>query len=206
MPRPAAAGVRQFGYLMAKLHVLGEFVRKPMSVGAVAPSSRRLAELITDVAELDRASVVVEFGPGTGAFTEVILRKIPPPAAFFAIEANASFAAATRTRFPGLDVVHDSAVAVRAHLEARGHAACDCIVSGLPFASFSPATQDEILAAVTDVLAPGGRFVTFAHLTGVLWPLARRFRHRLTAEFSDVAVTHTIWRNIPPAYVYRAVK
>jgi len=206
MPRPAAAGAQQSGYLMAKLHLLGEFVRKPMSVGAVAPSSRRLAELITDVAELDRAAVVVEFGPGTGAFTEVILRKIQPPAAFFAIEANQSFAAAMRARFPGLDIVHGSAAAVRAQLEARGHAACDCIVSGLPFASFSPASQDEILAAVTDVLVPGGRFVTFAYLMGRAMPLARRFRRRLMAEFADVAVTRTIWRNLPPACVYRAVK
>jgi phospholipid N-methyltransferase len=191
---------------MEKFHLLSEFLRKPTSVGAVAPSSLRLAELITDAAGLDRASVVVEFGPGTGAFTEVILRKIQPATAFFAIEANASFAAATRERFPGLDIVHGSAAAVRAQLEARGHAACDCIVSGLPFASFSPALQDEILAAVTDVLVPGGRFVTFAYLMGRAMPRARRFRRRLTAEFSDVAATHTIWRNLPPAFVYRAVK
>jgi phospholipid N-methyltransferase len=37
-------------------------------------------------------------------------------------------------------------------------------------------------------------------------PLARRFRRRLREQFSDVASTRTIWRNIPPAYVYRAVK
>ena len=191
---------------MERLHVLGEFVRKPMSVGAVAPSSRRLAGLITDVAELGRASTVVEFGPGTGAFTEVILRKIQPGATFFAIEANESLAAATRTRCPGVQVVHDSAVSVRAHLESRGRASCDCIVSGLPFASFTSAQQDAILAAVVDVLEPGGRFVTFAYLAGIVWPLARRFRHRLLEQFSDVASTHTIWRNIPPAYVYRAVK
>ena len=191
---------------MERLHVLGQFVRKPMSVGAVAPSSWRLAELITDVAELGRASTVVEFGPGTGAFTEVILRKMQPGTTFFAIEANESFAAATRTRCPGAQVVHGSAASVRAHLESCGHASCDCIVSGLPFASFSPVLQDEILAAVVDVLAPGGRFVTFAYLTGIVWPLARRFRHRLHEQFSDVTSTHTIWRNIPPAYVYRAVK
>jgi len=191
---------------MARLHVLGEFVRKPMSVGAVAPSSRRLAELITDAAEVGRASTVVEFGPGTGVFTEVILRKIQPRTTFFAIEANESFAAATRKRFPGVEVFHDSAASVRALLESRGHASCDCIVSGLPFASFTAALQDEILAAIVDVLVPGGRFATFAHLAGIVSPRARRFRRRLLEQFSDVAVTHTIWRNLPPAYVYRAVK
>ena len=191
---------------MEKFHVFGEFVRTPTKVGAVAPSSWRLAELITDAAELNRASVVVEFGPGTGAFTEVILRKIKPGTVFLAIEANASFAAATRKRCPDVQVFHDSAVSVRTHLEACGQQSCDCIVSGLPFASFTDAQQDEILAAVQDVLTPGGRFVTFAHVMGVVWPQARRFRRRLHAEFSQVSYTDTIWRNIPPAYVYRAIK
>jgi phosphatidylethanolamine/phosphatidyl-N-methylethanolamine N-methyltransferase len=191
---------------MERFHVLGEFVRKPTSVGAVAPSSWRLAELITDAAGLDRAKVVLEFGPGTGAFTEVILRKIDPGTTFFAIERNASFAAATRKRCPGVQVVHDSAVSVRKHLAASGHASCDCIVSGLPFSSFTPAQQDEILAAVHDSLRPGGRFVTFAYFGGLCWPLGRRFRSRLRATFSQVSCTRTIWRNIPPAFVYRAVK
>ena len=191
---------------MERFHVLGEFVRRPTSVGAVAPSSWRLAELITDAAELDRASVVLEFGPGTGAFTEVILRKLNPGAKFFAIEANASFAAATRKRCPGVQVFHDSAVSVRTHLEACGETSCDCIVSGLPFSSFTPAQQDEMLAAVYDALTPGGRFVTFAYFGGLFWPLGRRFRSRLRALFSDVSASHIIWRNLPPAFVYRAVK
>jgi len=189
-----------------KFQVLGEFVRKPTSVGAVAESSWRLAELITDAADLSDASVVVEFGPGTGAFTEVILRKIRPGTVFLAIEANASFAAATRGRCPGAQIIHDTAETVRTHLEACGQPACDCIVSGLPFASFNAAQQDAILAAVKDVLTPGGRFVTFAHMAGQFWPQGRRFRRRLHEVFSEVSCTETIWRNIPPAFVYRAVK
>ncbi|MCX6543814.1 MAG: methyltransferase domain-containing protein [Acidobacteria bacterium] len=191
---------------MEKFHVLGEFVRKPTSVGAVAESSWRLAELITDAAGLERAKVVVEFGPGTGAFTEVILRKLDPGAMFFAIEANASFAAATRKRCPGVRVFHASAVSVRERLHECGQTSCDCIISGLPFSSFSPAQQDEMLAAVHDSLSPGGRFVTFAYLGGLAWPLGRRFRSRLRAQFSEVSSTRTIWRNIPPAFVYRTVK
>jgi phospholipid N-methyltransferase len=191
---------------MERFHVLGEFVRRPTSVGAVAASSWRLAELITEAAELPLASVVLEFGPGTGAFTEVILRKLEPGTTFFAIEQNAKFAAATRKRCPGVQVFEDSAVSVRTHLDASGHATCDCIVSGLPFSSFTPAQQDEMLAAVRDALAPGGRFVTFAYWGSRMWPLGRRFRTRLCQEFSEVSWTRTIWRNIPPAFVYRAIK
>jgi phosphatidylethanolamine/phosphatidyl-N-methylethanolamine N-methyltransferase len=191
-------------HVVANLQILGEFVRNPIAVGAVAESSRGLAELITDAANVSRASVVVEFGPGTGAFTEVILRKLPAGAFCLAIEANESFAAATRRRCPSARVVHDTATSVRKHLEAWGQSSCDCIVSGLPFASFSPALQDEILDAVKDVLRPGGRFVTFAHVHGLAWPPGRRFRRRLREQFSDLTETRTVWRNFPPAFVYRA--
>ena len=54
-----------------------EFVICPQKTGAIAPSSDRLSELITDTAELSNAAAVIEFGPGTGVFTEKILKKYP---------------------------------------------------------------------------------------------------------------------------------
>ena len=83
---------------------------------------------------------------------------------------------------------------------------CDCIVSGLPFTAFSGQLQDDLLAALDDVLAPGGRFVTFAYVGGLLFPGGRRFRRRLRAEFGDVTTTPIVWGNVPPAFVYRATK
>jgi phosphatidylethanolamine/phosphatidyl-N-methylethanolamine N-methyltransferase len=192
--------------MMDSFRLLGEFVRKPSAIGAVAESSRGLAELITDAADLAHADVVVEFGPGTGVFSEVILRKVKPDALCFAIEANESFADLTRKRCPGLDVYHDTAASVRTHLAAYGRTQCDAIVSGLPFALFPDALQDEILGAVQDVLRPGGRFVTFAHLHGLAWPPGRRFRRKLFEQFADVSVTRTVWLNVPPSFVYRAIK
>jgi len=43
-----------------------QFLRHPAQTGAVAPSSNSLADLITDAADLENASVVVEWGPGGG--------------------------------------------------------------------------------------------------------------------------------------------
>ena len=51
------------------LQFLRQFVSRNMETGAVATSSRGLAELITDYASVDKASVVIELGPGTGVFT-----------------------------------------------------------------------------------------------------------------------------------------
>lgn len=194
------------GVIRDSLRLFGQFLRRPGATGAVVPSSARLAERITAAGEVERARVVVELGPGTGVMTSAIQRKLQPGATFFAIEANASFVEALKGRHPGVSVHHDSAVAIRRWLEAHGHTSCDCIVSGLPFTAFSGRLQDDLLAALDDVLAPGGRLVTFAYLGGLLFPGGRRFRRRLRAEFADVSTTPTVWRNVPPAFVYRAVK
>lgn len=191
---------------MDALRLFGQFLRMPGSVGAVWPSSRRLAELITEAAGVEEARVVVELGPGPGAFTAAIRRRLRPDAAFLAIERNGAFVDVLRKRHPGVAVHHDSAADIRRCLEAHGHARCDAVVSGLPFAAFPGALQDELLAAVDEVLAPGGRLVTFAYRGPHLLPAGRRFRRRLRAVFPRVTTTPTVWLNLPPAFVYRAVK
>lgn len=185
---------------------LGEFLKAPGSIGAIAPSSPQLAEAITEAAGVGQARVIVELGPGTGALSAAIRRKRRPEATYFAIEANASFVEDMRHRYPDVTVYHDSAVAIRRYLEAAGQTHCDCIVSGLPFATFPDALQDDLLTAIREALGPGGRFATFAYLQGLLVRQGRRFRRRLHEEFPNVSRTPTVWRNMPPAFVYRAVR
>jgi phospholipid N-methyltransferase len=183
---------------------LKNFIRRPVETGAIVASSRELAGVITEVARLDGAEVVVELGPGAGVFTEAIARRIDPGAAFLSIEINPEFVEATRARCPGVTVVHDSAVNTDAHLHDLGFDGCDRIICGLPWASFSEALQDEILETVTRILRPGGRFVTFAYRQGLLLPGGWRFRKKLENCFLRVTTTRTVWMNVPPAFVYCA--
>jgi phospholipid N-methyltransferase len=185
-------------------HFLKNFIRRPVETGAIVASSRGLADVITRVAELDGAEVVVELGPGAGVFTEAISRRIDPGAAFLTVEINREFAEATRARCPNVTVIHDSAVNTDVHLEDLGFDRCDRIICGLPWASFSESRQDEILDMVMRILRPGGRFVTFAYRQGLLLPSARRFRKKLESCFRQVTTTRTIWLNVPPAFVYCA--
>ncbi len=189
---------------MSAARFLLSFLRTPRTTGAVAPSSRALARVITDAAALTEASAVVEFGPGTGVFTETIRRKIRPEATFFAMEINSEFAATTRARCPGVLVVEDSAVNTAAHLRRLGLDCCDRIVCGLPWASFPKTLQHDLMTTILDVLSPDGRFVTFAYLQGLLRPAAARFRRTLHEHFERVTTTPTVWRNFPPAFVYCA--
>jgi phosphatidylethanolamine/phosphatidyl-N-methylethanolamine N-methyltransferase len=191
---------------MGAMQFLKQFVFNPGKTGAVAASSEGLANLITDSADLAHASAVIEFGPGTGVFTEKILQKINPGAAFFALEINPEFVAATRKRCPGATVHHDTAVNAPRYLADLGLDHCDSIVCGLPWAAFPEDLQTNLLTAIQDVLRPGGVFVTFAYLQGLLLPAGQRFRRKLRSAFSEVVMTRTVWLNMPPAFVYRARK
>ncbi len=195
-----------FSVTVDHLGFIRQFARSPLRTGAVLPSSSRLARTMISQADLHTSDTVLELGPGNGCVTENILDYLPQGARFLALEINPAFAEATRLRCPTVDVAVGDAADARRHLSERGLDGTDVVISGLPWASFNPQLQDRLLAAVQDVLRPGGRFTTFAYIQGILLPPARRFEKRLRAEFPLVRRTKMVWRNLPPAFAYVATK
>lgn len=191
---------------MELLCFIKEYLISPKHVGAFAPSSKYLAEAVTEAAGVRDAKTVVEFGPGTGSFTEVIVRKLGPDAQFFAIEIQEDFVRALQKRLPETIVYHDSAEKVGKYLAQMGLEHCDCIISGLPFALFEDALQDALLDAARDALKPGGVFVTFTYFLAHLTPRGRKLRKKLGQKFSRIEKTPVVWRNFLPAFAYRAVR
>lgn len=183
-----------------------EFLSCPRVTGAIVPSSDELSELITDIANLSKDSSVIEFGSGTGVFTEKILKKISKEAKFIAFECNENFAAATKSRCPQATIYHDNAINAKKVLKIHGISYCDCIISGLPWASFDKQLQNDLLETVFEILRPGGKFLTFAYLQGAILPGGINFRHKIQSYFSTVLTSRTVWRNTPPAFVYYAQK
>ena len=181
----------------------GEFLLHPVLVGAIAPSSRELALRMVRWIDWESACTVVEYGPGTGAFTEQILQCKRPDTAFFAVELNSQFAAALAGRFPDVTILQDSVANIEALCQQQGVSEVDAIVCGLPWAAFSDREQSAYLDAMMRVLKPGGHFATFAYLPGMVLPAARRFRGKLRSFFGEVRVSPTVWMNIPPAFVYQ---
>lgn len=186
-----------------RLAFFGQFLSSPRRTGAVLPSSRRLAARMVEWIDWPNVRAVVEYGPGTGVFTEHVAASIAPGTKFLAIEANARFAEALGRRHPEVRVFHDSVANVGTLCRREGIDRVDAIVCGLPWASLTDREQTEFLEATVDVLKPRGQFVTFAYLQGLLLPTAWRFRAKLRAYFSTIERSKTVWRNMPPAFVYR---
>ena len=183
-----------------------QFLSNPISTGAIHPSSEQLADLITETAELKKRSTIVEIGSGTGVFTEKICEKKNEKANFFVIELNPLFVKQTKNRCPNVKVFEGSAENINTYLSEQGYSGCECIISGLPWASFSSEMQDKILQSLYDSMVPGAVFLTFSYWQSLITPSGRRFRTKLTDKFGSVQKTKVVWKNVPPAFVYSVYK
>lgn len=177
-------------------------LRRPGTVGAVAPSSTGLAELLAAVVPSGTARTVVELGPGTGAVSDAIQRRLPAGARHLAIEVDPGMAAHLRATRPRLEVVNGDAADLDKLLAETGVTEVDAVVSGLPWALFPADQQRRILGQVAGSLAGGAAFTTFGYLHARPLAPARRFRRLLKETFDEVIVSTAIWRNVPPAWVY----
>lgn len=185
---------------------LAAFVRRPFDTGSITPSSAKLAAAMVEGMGIAEADTVVEIGPGTGVFTEAIQEQLKPGARFLCFEIDPGMADGLRQKFPGVEVVNDSVENLAVHLRASGRAGVDAVISSLPWTAFSPERQQRLLDATVGPLTAGARFATFAYSHAAWLPQARRFRDLLEARFSEIEVSKVVWRNVPPAFVYRCRK
>lgn len=179
------------------------FVREPLKVGAIWPSSETLSRAVADACEFSPHDTVVELGPGTGNFTELLLQRLNPQGRLVALELSATNVAVLQKRFPKSEIHFDSAEHVAKYVPAQ---TARCIVSGLAWGNMMPALQDRIMSAIVNSIAPGGQFVGFAYSHARYYPTTVRFRRLMQQQFARFETTPIIWRNVPPAYVYRCWK
>jgi phospholipid N-methyltransferase len=184
------------------IRFLTQFRNAPRSIGAIAPSSRELAEAMIAPIDFGTARTIVEFGPGTGAMTVAIVKRLGPDTRYVGVEINATFCETLSIRFPHLHFFNRGAQDIREILDGLGVDTVDAIVCGLPWASLPVELQGRIMKGIGQVLRPGGVFVTFAYLQGLVMPAAGLLRRRLKAEFAKVETTKIVWRNVPPAFAY----
>jgi len=182
---------------------LRNFIRQPGTIGAIAPSSHALAEMMTQSVDWNSTKTAIEYGPGTGVFTERIAKSVRPGTKFFAIEQSPDLAERTRTRVPSVTVYQDSVANVVEICRRESVEQVDAVLCGLPWASFPESLQQECFDAMLQVLRPGGTFATFAYWQGLLLPAGLRFRARLKRTFAEVKHSPTVFMNLPPAFVYR---
>jgi phospholipid N-methyltransferase len=164
---------------------LGAFVRDPFATGAVVPSSRALAERMVEGFDLAHARIVVEAGPGTGAFTRALLETCSSDATVVAVEVNARFVTWLQGRYPRVHVVHDLVERLSAVLRSLSLPPADVVISGLPWAILDDGTQVRLLDGIAGGLRNGRAFATFGYLHCRLMAGSRRFLRLLAGTSSE---------------------
>ncbi len=168
---------------MKFIKFVSEFLRHPKQVGAVAESSQFLARKM--VRQIDGATNIIEFGPGTGPVTKEILRHLPKNGKLTCFEINPAFCEQLKAiKDPRLKIINDDVRNCGRYVKQF-----DCIISSLPLASFDKSMKEEVLAL-------SGKSKTY-----VQFQYHPFLRSNLKRYFRDVKIKF-VPLNIPPAFVY----
>ena len=100
-----------------EMQFIRTWIEKPISTGAVMPSSRVLARAMARYVDPNSSGPVIELGPGTGPVTEALVRHGVDPARLILVEFNPDFCRLLRTRYPAATVVQGDAYRLRRLLE-----------------------------------------------------------------------------------------
>lgn len=182
---------------MSRLSFLWQYIFRPRAVGAVLPSSKYLADKMVEGIDFAGARCIVEFGAGTGVFTEKILQMRLAGATVIVFEMNKAFCRELSEKFAAENnvyILNESAEGIGEHIKRHGFEFADVIISGLPFASLPAEVSERILKEARQWLRPCGCFVTFQYTL-----LKKGFIEQF---FDSVEITREV-RNVPPAYVLR---
>ena len=182
-----------------KWQFLRGFLKHPVMVGSVIPSSRILIQKMLKPVDWANTRLFVEYGPGVGTFTRPILDQLGPDAMLVTIDTNADFTRFLRESIDDerLVPVTGSAADVEKILADRGLPKADYVLSGLPFSTLPPGVGEAIAGATSQVVRPGGAFLVYQFSPKVLDFIKPHF-DKIDRGFE--------WINVPPATLFWAWK
>jgi phosphatidylethanolamine/phosphatidyl-N-methylethanolamine N-methyltransferase len=180
-----------------EMQFIRSWFEKPLSTGAVMPSSKALARTMANYVDPQSSGPVIELGPGTGPVTEALVQRGVDPKRLVLVEFNPDFCLLLRKRYPAATVVQGDAYRLRRLLGTAVREPAAAVVSGLPLVTKPLRTRLRLISDAMGLLAPGAPFIQFTY--AMVPPIPKELSG-IRAEPSD-----TIWLNLPPArvWVYR---
>jgi Phospholipid N-methyltransferase len=175
------------------------FVRNPVMVGSIVPSSRFVINRMLAPVDWDNCKLFVEYGPGVGTFCRPVLDRMRRDATLLVIDTNPQFIdylrrTITDSRFVA---VSGSAADVEMIVKAHGHEQADYVLSGLPFSTLPDGVGPAIAAATHRVIRKGGAFLVYQFTPRALTYMAKHFA-RIDNALEVI--------NVPPCFLWWAWK
>jgi len=172
-------------------------------IASITPTSDFGVKKVCSKIDFSRCSLVVEYGPGTGVFTNYLLTRMGPDSLLIMIERNANFANLLRkkVRDPRAIVVNDCASNIHEILQELRKPSADYVISGIPFSFLSTSLKDRILRNSFTALRPGGKFLAYQ----TFYQSNNHLKAHLDRIFDFVRVEYEML-NLPPLRIYEARK
>ncbi len=181
---------------MNKLSFLYQFIVNPKTVGAILPSSSYLGDRMMERIDFKKAKYIVEYGPGTGVFTEKLIKNRDPTTVILLVENNKEFYSLLKEKYKeegNLFIVSGSAENIEQYLRKFNIPYVDYVISGLPFSSLPKNVSSKILLNTTKILKEDGRFITFQYT---------KLKKAFIKQFFTKIDMKREFRNFPPAYIF----
>ena len=180
-----------------EMRFIRAWLERPLSTGAVTPSSRALARMMAAYVDPKTRGPIVELGAGTGAVTQALVDRGVEPSRLVLVESDPAFCRMLRARYPSARIVQGDAYGLRRILGSLVTEPAAAVVSGLPLFTKPLRTRLRLLFEAFGLMAPAAPFVQFTY--NAVAPIPRRLA-RVRVEASE-----RVWKNIPPArvWVYR---
>ena len=175
------------------------FLKNPVMVGSIIPSSRVLIDKMLDPVDWANTRLFVEYGPGVGTFTRPLLERLAPDATLVTIDTNPDFTRYLKNSIHDdrLVAVTGSAADVEKILVDRGLGSADYVLSGLPFSTLPAGVGEDIAEATAKVIRPGGAFLVYQ--------FSPKVRDFIAPHFEPIRRGFE-WINVPPATLFWAYK
>lgn len=173
-----------------------QYITMPRFVGAILPSSKYLASKMVEDIDFQQAEYIVEYGPGTGAFSENLIKSKKKNTVILLLEFNHEFYSILKEKYggePNVHIIHDSAENIDKYLTMYNIPWVDYFISGLPFASLPQNVSCAILQKTHKYIKKDGKFITFQYTM-----LKKSF---IQQYFGEIDIKREV-RNLPPAYVF----
>jgi phosphatidylethanolamine/phosphatidyl-N-methylethanolamine N-methyltransferase len=174
-----------------------EFIKNPKFIGAVAPSSKYLAKKMIEDINFKECNCIIEYGPGTGVFTEKLIARKKETTLLLVIENNKEFCEDLFSMYgykKNVKIINDGAENIKKYLKEYNIKQVEYVVSGLPFTVLPVSITNAILKITKEILSNEGEFITFQYSL-----LRKNFFERY---FDNVEVKKAMI-NVPPAYVLK---
>ena len=171
------------------------FVKHPVMVGSIIPSSRFTVQKMLDPVKWDECKLFVEYGPGVGTFCQPVLDRLRKDATLLVIDTNPDFIDFLRQHFRDsrFIAVHGSAADVNAIIGEFGFDHADYILSGLPFSTLPGDLGPRIAEETARAIRPGGAFLVYQ--------FRARARDFMAPHFARIDSGFELW-NILPCHLF----